>query len=154
MIHPTTAYRVLCDFTLDADCELQTPPAVDAEEAERRARAKGWKQDKAERWACPNCQKKRPEFTKGEGMQSKIVGVAIQARGVTYHLPWPCRHPHIICMLAQFGFKANEMNEQGFIDGDDNYLNREDGLARAIECNQLKGPKVGAQNILFSEDLW
>lgn len=44
-------------------------------------------------------------------------------------------------------------SEQGFIDTDGNFLNREEAAIHAIACGQIKELKYSRKD-LFSEELW
>ena len=93
----------------------------------------------------------------------KIVAAAIKKDGVIWTLPRPARHHNIIFAMNDVGkskarenktsFLIEAHGKQGFIDGEGNFLNREDAAKRAILCGQLTKPLIAPPN-LFSEDLW
>lgn len=102
-------------------------------------------------------------------MTARLTHVAIRSGGVTYSLPAPHRHHHILWILAKR--RGNEgvpdvadehlLNEtrdggndsQGFLDADGQYLNRADGLIRAQATGQIKNGRI-IGGVLTSEDLW
>ena len=99
-----------------------------------------------------------------------ITHVAIKRHGVRYSLPAPNRHHHILWVIAKRNGLpdvpevADEAlltedqdtgeDSQGFLDDQGNYLNREDGLAHALACNQVKDINDIRAGQLFSEDVW
>lgn len=83
----------------------------------------------------------------------RIAGVAIRYGGLTYTLPEPNRHHHLIRMIGGISGPHNE----GFYDDSGLFLTRTEAFLRAKETGQLirdpsplkyQGPE------LFSEDLW
>lgn len=74
-----------------------------------------------------------------------IVNAAILKDGIIY----TGRRHHLIIQLYPPNFFHN--CEQGFVTDDGKFVDREEGLKIAIECNQLiNEPRAE----LFSEDLW
>ena len=69
----------------------------------------------------------------------------------------PChRHSDAFYILHAFGYKAKqEYREiaQGFLDENDNFLNRVEAWEEARRCRQLKMVDP-TYHCLFSEDLW
>lgn len=82
-----------------------------------------------------------------------ITAVAIIHEGIVYSVDSPKRHHHLIRIIydATDGTKAIS-GEQGFLDDNGKYYNRENAGVHAIECGQIKQLKW--PNRLFSEDLW
>jgi hypothetical protein len=69
----------------------------------------------------------------------------------------PCmRHCDAFYILKEFGYKKNidyKELEQGFLDENDNFLNRVEAWEEARRCRQLKMVDP-TYHCLFSEDLW
>jgi hypothetical protein len=86
-----------------------------------------------------------------------ITHVAIRFKGITYSLPSPNRHHHIIRLIIEkTGTKYVDSREedQGFLDQSGRYLNRKQALLSAKVNNQIKDLTQIRCNMLFSEDLW
>ncbi len=84
-----------------------------------------------------------------------ITHVAIRFRGITYALPAPNRHHHVIREIVErTGADCVDNCEQGFLDADGNFLNRRQALARALLHGQVLNPADIRAGRLFSEDLW
>jgi hypothetical protein len=83
-----------------------------------------------------------------------ITHVAIIQDGVTYSLPKPNRHHHVIRDII---YKRPELRyvdgQQGFLDEDGAFLSRAAAKIVAVECCQLL-PRASSLDILFSEDVW
>jgi hypothetical protein len=85
----------------------------------------------------------------------RITHVAIKFRGVTYSLPAPNRHHHVIALIVkETGVSHVDNMQQGFLDEAGNYLNRTQALARALLHKQHKNPNDIRAKQLFSEDVW
>lgn len=81
-----------------------------------------------------------------------IIGVAIKQNGITYTLPAPNRHNHVIKMIVgEYNIKLTE-SEQGFYKECGEFLNRKDALKYAYECEQILTSAHPQK--LFSKDLW
>ncbi len=85
-----------------------------------------------------------------------ITHVAIKYEGEVWSLPPPNRHCHVIWdICAKLGInQIGDDEEQGFLDSEGNFLNREEALIIALANNQIKDPNDIRANQLFSEDLW
>lgn len=86
-----------------------------------------------------------------------ITHVAIRFRGVTYSLPRPNRHHHVIWdIVEKTGAKTVDSRDedQGFLDSDGNYLTRYQALRVARAAGQLKPDQPIRCGMLFSEDVW
>lgn len=81
-----------------------------------------------------------------------ITAAAILYNKRIVSLPPPHRHPHLIWLLADEGNPTPIKGEQGFIDDEDNFLNRIDAGKHALSCGQLD--KLNWAPQLFTEDLW
>lgn len=86
-----------------------------------------------------------------------ITHVAVRFKGVIYSLPSPNRHHHVLWKIIQ-ETKASHVDasgdDQGFLDDAGNYLTRQEALAVALQCNQVKDPSDIRAGRLFSEDVW
>ncbi len=85
-----------------------------------------------------------------------ITHVAIKYEGKVWSLPPPNRHCHVIwdiCAKLEIN-QIGDDEEQGFLDHEGNFLNREKALEVALANNQVKDPNNILANQLFSEDLW
>lgn len=98
-----------------------------------------------------------------EDVGSPITHVAVRFREVVYSLPKPNRHHHVFQHIIEENAKENitvnridssDPDDQGFVDADGNYLNREQGLARAIARSQIVDMQKIYARQLFSENLW
>lgn len=83
----------------------------------------------------------------------RVVGVAIRIDGVTYSLPAPCRHHHVIWMLAAQGHDLPISGEQGFVLDDGYFVRRKPALSIARRAGQVLRETAPAHG-LFSEDVW
>lgn len=83
-------------------------------------------------------------------------GILFRDSFITYFLPKPFRHHHVIWMLANGSntFSLPADNEQGFLTDKKEFLNREDAAEYAVKCGQLKETELKIPGTLFSEDLW
>jgi len=81
-----------------------------------------------------------------------ITHVAIWYNDCIYALPTPNRHHDVIRMIG--GIAGEDI--QGFLDNQDNFLDREQAMIHATACGQVKPrqPKWYQGPELFSEDLW
>jgi hypothetical protein len=61
------------------------------------------------------------------------------------------RHYKIIALQAKLGIATKDGCEQGFVDGMDNFLTREEAKAVAIAAGQIPKDHEG---LLYSEDIW
>lgn len=77
-----------------------------------------------------------------------ILAAACRKNGVTYI---GLRHDLILNNARPKG--SLKASEQGFIDTDGNFLNREEAGIHAIACGQIKSLKYQERD-LFSEELW
>lgn len=82
-----------------------------------------------------------------------IVAAAIQWEGLTYSLPRPARHAHVLwCAADSVGKKYLSYVCQGFLTSDGRFVNRIQ--ARHIAYMAGQNPKTtGNEQELFSEDL-
>ena len=88
-----------------------------------------------------------------------IIGVAIRhiSTNFIFSLFKPARHHDVIRYIvddAKFVPYVGEGFEQGFIDMDGNFLNREEALKEVHRSNQILKRKTNPSHLLFSEDLW
>ena len=60
------------------------------------------------------------------------------------------RHHNCIKSVVQATGVRPAGGKQGFVDNKGNFLDRVDALNLALECGQIKEPKIR----LYSEDLW
>lgn len=81
-----------------------------------------------------------------------IIAVAIRTEQDTYELPRPARHHDLIHKLAEMGHTTPITGEQGFIDDQVGFVDRE--LAARIALWEGQIEKLHAPPNLFSEDLW
>lgn len=77
-----------------------------------------------------------------------LLAAACRKNGVTYI---GRRHCLILNNARPKG--SLKASEQGFIDTDGNFLNREEAAIHAIACGQIKELKFNRKE-LFSEELW
>lgn len=82
-----------------------------------------------------------------------ITHVAIIHGGVTYVLPEPYRHHHIIHQIYLETGAPVDGEVQGFLDGEGNFLNREEAFVHARACGQVAKDSRD-DGWLYSEDLW
>ena len=83
----------------------------------------------------------------------RIFQAAIKFEDVIYTLKKPNRHEDIIKHMADdLGMKTPITGEQGFLDSNGNFINREDALVLARSTGQLL--KEYHPKYLFSEDVW
>lgn len=83
-----------------------------------------------------------------------IVAAAIKHEGTVYALPAPARHHNIIeYMVVEHGYERVPGDaEQGFIDSQEGFVERERAACIALENEQVA--KLHSPPWLFSEDLW
>lgn len=110
---------------------------------------RGWKLKKV----CRLCAV--PDFPKGV---RHITHVAVQYNGLTYSLPAPDRHHHMLRLIYKVSGPLTLVNGntsvQGFLDNDGNFLDRKEALILATSAKQIKCESSIRSNQLFSEDLW
>lgn len=82
----------------------------------------------------------------------RIIAAAVQFDGLTYCMPAPHRHHHIIAKLRSFEESLGAA--QGFLLSDGRFVDRAVARAVAIDAGQVKDPAVLHPRHLFSEDLW
>lgn len=80
-----------------------------------------------------------------------ITHVAIVFNGVTYSLPKPNRHHHVIRHIADVTGATYVSGKQGFLDDLGKFLDREKALLHAKQCGQVSDTGFDE---LFSEDVW
>lgn len=88
-------------------------------------------------------------FVRGHAV--KIEAAAVRVDGVTYTLPRPARHFHVLQEVAKAGVRAR-LDQQGFVTDCGRFLTRKQARGVADKAGQLKGPLIGS--VLTSEDLW
>lgn len=82
----------------------------------------------------------------------KITHVAIMLNGITYSLPAPNRHHHVIRLIRDTGIKKQVRGNQGFLTEDGAFIERKPAAILALETGQVT--QLDAPPSLFSEDLW
>lgn len=82
-----------------------------------------------------------------------ITHVAIIWKGVTYSLPKPNRHHHIIHEIHLATGDTDIFGDQGFLDDTGKFLSRADALVHAKACNQLNDRPLW-DDWLYSENVW
>ena len=82
-----------------------------------------------------------------------ITRVAIQFQGQVYSLPRPCRHKDVMQMIFDTTHQLVADEIYGFLDDQDNFLDRKAALMHAQACGQLHDSNHHP-SLLFSEDLW
>ncbi|CAB4196687.1 hypothetical protein UFOVP1290_207 [uncultured Caudovirales phage] len=86
-----------------------------------------------------------------------ITHVAIKFRDILYSLPKPNRHHHIISDIVEktgVEYVSFEESIQGFLDDEDNFLNRKQALRHALLNNQVLDKSKVFAGELTSENLW
>ena len=87
-----------------------------------------------------------------------ITHVALIFNGITYSLPKPNRHDHVIRHIVDttgVKYVDSRGRDQGFLDDTGAYLNRKEALAHALACKQVKDGSLGISlGELYSEDIW
>lgn len=83
-----------------------------------------------------------------------ITHAAIIYKGVTYSLPKPNRHHHIIHQIHLATGDMDIFGNQGFLDDAGNFLSRKDALIHAQNCNQLRTDVPLWDDCLYSENVW
>lgn len=86
-----------------------------------------------------------------------ITHVAIRFDGVTYSLPKPNRHHHVIRHIVDTTdakYVDARGDDEGFLDENGKYYNRKEALAHALEHKQVKNLNDIRCGKLFSEDVW
>ncbi len=80
-----------------------------------------------------------------------IVAAAIRTGDGVWSLPPPNRHCNVIWHIAAVtGKRVTSAAEQGFLDGDGEFLERGPAAHRAWLLGQIPQPR----KYLYSEDLW
>lgn len=79
-----------------------------------------------------------------------IEHAAVRVNGYVWLASRPNRHHTILQELAG---KTTGRREQGFIDSDGNFVDREEALRVAVAAGQLKADPIAPPN-LYTEDLW
>lgn len=82
----------------------------------------------------------------------KITHVAIILDGITYSLPPPNRHHHVIRMIRDSGVKKQVRGTQGFLTEDGAFIERKPAAKLALKTGQISELDVPPN--LYSEDLW
>ena len=80
-----------------------------------------------------------------------ITGVAIRRNDRVFYLMWPCRHCHVLHMLAQTIGEVG-VHQQGFVTSSGRFVGRIEGAALAIAAGQITALRWPPN--LYSEDLW
>lgn len=86
-----------------------------------------------------------------------IAQVAIRFHGKIYSLPAPNRHHHLIRLIIdETGVNSVDArnDDQGFLDENGTFYQREPALLHALKCNQVKDISKIRCGMLFSEDVW
>lgn len=86
-----------------------------------------------------------------------ITHVAIWRNTTIYVLPKPNRHHNIFQIMDDFDKHHFQLEIQGFLDDQDNFLDRREAYIHAKNSGQIarpNDPKIYQGNELFSEDLW
>lgn len=78
----------------------------------------------------------------------QIEHVAVIYNGMTYSLPRPNRHHHVIRIIGGI----NGPHREGFIDTLGNYLSRTQAYTLATNNGQVN--RDANRNELYSEDVW
>lgn len=82
------------------------------------------------------------------------VGDADQTAWMTYSMPAPARHHHILySMPAQNSREIIGPSQQGFLTSTGRWVSRKEAMGIAVAAGQVPPSKVTAPD-LFSEDLW
>jgi len=80
-----------------------------------------------------------------------VYAVAIKSDlGEVYNIVAPARHHDVIAMMKKGGVKPKE---QGFLDDEGRFLNRQEARKVAEEAGQLLDRAIQSPD-LFSEDVW
>ena len=83
----------------------------------------------------------------------KIKSAAIRYRGGFFVLPAPARHGDIFRTMTNEQIKEVEIEDQGFMTTEDQYVNR----VRARQIAEVAGqllPTAYKTDELFTEDIW
>ena len=84
-----------------------------------------------------------------------IIAAAINIDGDIYALPAPKRHHDIIRHLIDRGLPPPIQGDQGFIDDELGFVDRDIAYLRARDEGQLIGNLDQSRGaVLFSEDVW
>ena len=87
-------------------------------------------------------------------MRSKIAYVAIILNGKTYSLPAPNRHHDVIRLIVKETGLSHVDGEEGFLDEEVKFLNREQALISAMINGQVLDESKVRAGELTSEDIW
>lgn len=93
---------------------------------------------------------------------TRIIAVAVTkevgttGERLTFTLPAPARHHHVLQMMFQLGIPQDHTVEQGFLTDTGRFVRRKPAFRIAELAGQLiRPPGYGYQgDELFSEDLW
>lgn len=82
-----------------------------------------------------------------------LVCAAIKAEDGTIFKGW--RHCYILQEVLKSGFSRRSVHSanQGFMDDQGNWLDRETAAQHALDCGQVEKLKY-QQHLIFSEELW
>lgn len=97
----------------------------------------------------------RSPITRSPITRSPITHVAIRFQGKVFSLPRPNRHHDVIRHIVEtLGVNCvdTQGDDQGFLDAEGRYLNRQQALVSALQNDQIKGEVLCG--MLFSENLW
>jgi hypothetical protein len=88
-----------------------------------------------------------------------IVAAAIRLDGKVYALPAPARHGNVIRRICERTGRKSvpfEPENQGFVDSELGFVNRQDAWVIAVKNGQLldRAPTDGSGGTLYSEDVW
>lgn len=87
-------------------------------------------------------------------MEAPIISAAVLYNGIIHFMPRPNRHHNIVhAMNHEKRPILIALGNQGFLDANGNFLEREEAAIRAEKCNQLKKELIAPPK-LYSEDLW
>lgn len=87
--------------------------------------------------------------------KKKVTHVAIRYQGMIYSLTRPNRHSDVLKSIVTItGISHIDGQEEGFLDEDGNFLNRQEALINALVNDQVKDITKIRMSMLFSEDLW
>lgn len=81
-----------------------------------------------------------------------IVAAACVKNGLTFTMPPPARHHHILQNMPVGEQWTVFPEEQGFLTSEGKFVSRFQAAAIAIRARQILEPQWGRE--LFSEDLW
>lgn len=82
-----------------------------------------------------------------------ITHSAVIHNGVTFSLPAPYRHHHVLVVIYKEHGEST-YNEQGFLDNEGKFLTREEAFVIAKAAGQIKDITATCGDRLYSEDIW